>query len=265
MPRAAWASEVEAAVAAVEGADFIAIGERHDNPDHHRLQAALVAALAPAGLAFEMIPQAMEEAVNRLRADGASRDELAKALEWDALGWPDFSLYASIMEAVPRAYVAGGGLSRDTIGAIYKRGAIGAGDALAERYGLDEPLADDLRAAMLDEQFAAHCEMMPRERLGGMVDIQRAWDAAYADALYRAQVRGGGRAFLICGNAHARLDRGAPAYLARAFPEAKIASIGMMETGDTAPDGQFTVTLSAPAPEREDACEQMRQAMEKNE
>lgn len=265
MPRAAFASEIEAAVAAVEGADFIAIGERHDNPDHHRLQAALVAALAPAGLAFEMIPLAMEETVNRLRADGASREMLGEALEWEARGWPDFDLYAPILEAVPQAYVAGGNLSRETIGAIYERGAVGAGDDLAERYGLAEPLSDDLRAEMLDEQYAAHCEMMPRERLGGMVDVQRAWDAAYADALYRAQVRGGGRAVLICGNAHARLDRGAPAYLSRAFPDARIAAIGMMEDGEDAPEGQFTVTLSAPAPEREDACEQMRRAMEKAE
>jgi len=155
MPRAAWASQVDAAVAAVEGADLIAIGERHDNPDHHRLQAELVAALAPAGLAFEMIPQAMEETANRLRADGASREALAEALEWQARGWPDFALYAPILEAVPEAYIAGGALSREALGAIYERGAVGAGDALAERYDLAEPLADDLRAEMLDEQYAA--------------------------------------------------------------------------------------------------------------
>ena len=262
-PRFAFASDIDAAVAAVEGADYIAIGERHDNPQHHALQAQLVAALAPAGLAFEMIPQAKEEIVNRLRADGASREALAEALDWETSGWPDWSLYAPILEAAPEAYIAGGGLARSAIGGVYANGAAGVGEMLAERYALADDLPDEQRAAMLDEQYAAHCEMIEREKLGAMVEVQRAWDAAYAEALHRAGVAGGGRAVLICGNAHARLDRGAPAYLERAFPKAKVASIGMLEDDEEQPTGQFTITLSAPAPEREDACEQMRAAMEK--
>ena len=263
IPRAAIASDITAAVAAVEGADFIAIGERHDNPGHHRLQAELVAALSPAGLAFEMIPQAKEELVNRLRADGVSREELGEGLEWEASGWSDWPLYAAILEAAPEAYVAGGGLARADLGAVYSKGAAGIGEALAVRYGLAEPVPEATRTAMLDEQYAAHCEMIEREKLGAMVEVQRAWDAAYAEAWHRAGIAGGGRSVLICGNAHARLDRGAPAYLSRAFPEAKIASIGMLEDGEDEPEGQFTVTLSAPSPQRQDPCEQMRKAMEK--
>ena len=262
-PRFAYASDVAAAVAAVEDADFIAIGERHDNPEHHRLQAELVAALSPAGLAFEMIPQTKEEIVNRLRADGASRDALGEGLEWEDSGWSDWPLYAAILEAAPDAYVAGGGLARADLGAVYSKGAAGIGDALAARYGLADALPEAERAAMLDEQHAAHCEMIEREKLGAMVEVQRAWDAAYAEAWHRAGIAGGGRSVLICGNAHARLDRGAPAYLSRAFPDAKVASIGLLEDGDDKQIGRFTVTLSAPAPEREDPCEQMRKAMEK--
>jgi len=257
------ASEIDEVVAAVKSADFIAIGERHDNPGHHRLQADLVAALAPAGLAFEMIPQAKEETVNRLRADKVSREALGEALNWEESGWPEWSLYAPILEAAPEAYVAGGGLAKADLGTIYAQGAVGIGEELAERYGLAEPLPKAQRTEMLDEQFAAHCEMVEREKLGSMVEIQRAWDAAYAEAWRRAGVSGDGLSVLICGNAHARLNLGAPAYLARAMPDAKIASIGMLEGDEDAPDGQFTVTLSADAPERDDPCEQMRRALEK--
>lgn len=262
-PSISFASTISDAVAAVRGADFIAIGEFHDNPEHHRLQAQLVAALAPAGLAFEMIPQAMEETVNRLRADGVSRSALGEALEWEARGWPDWSLYAPILEAVPEAYIAGGGLAKADLGAVYAQGAVGIGETLSKRYALADPLPEDMRADMLDVQFDAHCGMIEREKLGAMVEVQRAWDAAYAEAWHRAGIAGGGLSVLICGNAHARLDRGAPAYLSRAFPDAKIASIGMLEDGMEQVEGQFTVTLSAVAPERDDPCEEMRKAMEK--
>ncbi len=257
------ASEVDEAVSVLKGADFIAIGERHDNPGHHRLQADLVAALNPKGLAFEMIPQAKEETVNRLRADEVSRKALGEALEWEESGWPDWSLYAPILEAVPAAYVAGGGLAKVDLGKVYSKGAVGIGDDLAKRYRLAEPLPEAQRTDMLNEQFAAHCELVERDKLGAMVEVQRAWDASYAEAWRRAGISGDGLSVLICGNAHARLDTGAPAYLAYALPDAKIASIGMLEEDEEAAEGQFTVTLSAAAPERKDPCEQMREALQK--
>lgn len=263
VPRGALASRVEDIAKAVGGARYIAIGERHDNPDHHVMQAELVAALAPAGLAFEMIPQAEETAVNAMRAEGATAAELESHLAEAAPGW-DWPVYTAIMAAAPGAYVAGGGLSKEALRAVYTDGAAGIGASLAERYGLDESLPEALREEMLEEQYSAHCEMIEREKLGAMVEVQRAWDAAYAEAWWRAREKGGGRSVLICGNAHARLDRGAPSYLAKAVPEARIAAIGMLEGEETAPGG-FTATLSAPVPEREDPCERMREAMGKKE
>jgi hypothetical protein len=96
-------------IAAARDVDIVVLGEVHDNPEHHRNQAAVVAALQPGALVFEMIPQASEDDVNRLRAGGASRDEIAEALAWDESGWPDFAGYAEILEAAPEARIFGGG------------------------------------------------------------------------------------------------------------------------------------------------------------
>ena len=260
-PRISFAATVSDAVAAVAEADFIAIGERHDNPDHHRMQAELVAALSPKGLAFEMVPQALEIAANEVRAGNGSREELGEALKWAERNWPDWSQYAPIFEAAPDAYIAGGGLSKAALGSVYSKGAAGIGEDLASRYGLAKPLSEDLHAKMLERQFAAHCELVERGKLGAMIEVQRAWDASYAEAWWRAGEEGGGRSVLICGNEHARLDRGAPAYLAEAFPDAKIASIGLLEGDET--DAAFSITLSAEAPEREDPCKAMRDAFKK--
>ncbi len=263
-PRTGWAVPrgIPAALAAVGDARFVAIGERHDNPAHHGVQAALVAALRPSAIAFEMIPRSSEEAVNRLRRAGATRQALAEAMEWEAQGWPDFDLYAPILEAAPDAYVAGGGLSHEAMAAVYTKGASGLGPEMTARYGLDESLAPAVEAMMLNEQYEAHCALLDRARLAPMVAVQRAWDAAYAEAWRRAGERGGGRAVLICGNAHARLRNGAPEYLARAMPGAAIAAIGQIEEGDTpVPDGLYTATVTSPAPARDDPCEHMRAMM----
>ena len=265
-PRVASArtTGIDAALSAIGDARFVAIGERHDNPAHQAAQAALVAALAPAGIAFEMVPREHEDTLNRLRREGASRDEIAAALDWSESGWPDFSHYAAVMEAAPDAYIAGGGLSRETLSAIYAQGASGLGPEMTARYGLDEPLAPDTEAAMLNEQYEAHCGLLDRARLAPMVAVQRAWDAAYAEAWRRAGERGEGRAVLICGNAHARLTTGSPAYLARAMPDAAIAAIGMTEEGDEPmPVGLYTATVETTRPERADPCEQMRESMGK--
>lgn len=253
---------VAGALNAVSGASHIAIGERHDNPDHHRIQAELVAALQPRGLAFEMIPANREATVNRMRREGASLDAIGEALDWAKSGWPDWSLYAPILAAAPDAYIAGGGLSRATVGRLYAEGAPGLGARMTARYGLDTPLAPDVMASMLDEQHDAHCGLMDRDRLAPMVAVQRAWDAAYADAWWRAGLRGDGLSILICGNAHARLDQGAPAYLSGAEAQARVASVGQLETGDDSVGTDiYTATISSAPPERGDPCEKMRAAM----
>jgi SAM-dependent methyltransferase len=77
--------------------------------------------------------------------------------------------------------------------------------------------------------IAAHCNMLPREAAGGMVEAQRLRDARFAAAAFRAFAAGGGqRAVLITGNGHARTDRGVPAYLKRVAPEVRVVSVGML-------------------------------------
>ncbi len=261
---AAAPTDIDAALDAIGDARFVAIGERHDNPAHHVVQARVVKALRPTGIAFEMIPKAHEEAVNLLRREDASRDDLATALDWEDSGWPDFAHYASIMEAAPEAYIAGGGLSRDSLSAIYKQGAPGLGEDMTIRYGLDEPLSADVEAAMLNEQYEAHCGLLDRARLSPMVSVQRAWDASYAEAWRRAGLHGKGRVVLICGNAHARLAGGAPAYLKKAIADATVAAIGQTEHGDEPVSAElYTATISSARPERGDPCERMRESLKK--
>jgi len=211
-------------------AESVLIGEVHDNPVHHRRQAWLIERLAPAGVAFEMIPEASEEGIQVFLEQGGEPTEIGPAIGWGRLGWPDWALYRPVFAALPEgAYIAGGGVSRRDL-----RGAIGGGATAAfgpgaSAYGLDEGLAPPVQAAAERAMIEAHCGKLPARAAAGMVEAQRLRDARFAHALRRAAAAGGGRAVLVTGNGHARTDRGVPRYLAAAEPGAEILSLGQIE------------------------------------
>jgi len=248
-------------VVALEQAQIVVLGEVHDNPVHHARQARLVRQLQPRGIAFEMVPGASEEGIQVFLAQGGARSEIGPAIGWDRMGWPDWDLYAPVFEAAAGAYIAGGGVARSEIRVAIEGGAATAYGAGAGDLGLDRPLDPTIRVELEDEMIAAHCNKLPRQAAGGMVEAQRLRDARFANAAWRALSEGGGgRAVLITGNGHARTDRGAPAYLRLVAPQVAVLSVGMIELApgaDPAAAAQGLpfdyVWFSGPA-EREDPC-----------
>ena len=251
-------ADVAAIVAAARDADVVILGETHDNPEHHRIQAEVVRALQPAALVFEMIPQADEDLVNRLRAEGAERDVIAAALRWTERGWPDFGFYAGILEAAPGARVFGAGQPPAEIRQAAAEGAAAAFGPDASTYGLDTALPPQEQAAREALQAAAHCGMVPRERLPAMVEVQRFRDAGLADAaLWARTLTGDGQVVVIAGTGHADRRRGMPAALAAADPELRVFALGQLESAPGA-DEAFDAVQLAPPPPRGDPCEALR-------
>ncbi|TVQ52022.1 MAG: hypothetical protein EA355_15860 [Rhodobacteraceae bacterium] len=259
-------------LAALAGADVVVLGEVHDNAEHHMAQAWLVSELAPAALAFEMIPRGMEGVLERLRAEGAPLAVIGAALEWESRGWPDWGLYAPILAAAPDAPITGGELGREASALAMREGAEAAArrgiGAAARLYRLDRPFDSETQAAAVAQQVAAHCDAIPEHVGERMVEAQRLRDAAFADAVLRARALGeDGLVALIAGSGHARIDRGAPLFLNKARPDLSVVSLAMVEAregaydwrgyaqgpGDAAPVFDF-VWFTAPAV-REDPCE----------
>lgn len=215
-------------------ADVVILGEVHDNPLHHRHQAAAVAAIQPAALVFEMLTPAQAGAY-----DGT----------WDSLGWtwPNPDMYRPILDATD-APIFGGDPGREVIRRAMTEGAASVFGEDAARFGLARALPD--QAALEAEQQAAHCNALPDEALPGMVEAQRLRDAELARAVIAAHVETGGPVVLIAGSGHARLDA-VPAVLARAAPALRVLSVGQVEGEGDQP---FDLWLTAPAPDREDPC-----------
>ncbi len=232
--------------------DVLILGEVHDNPAHHRVQADMVAEFAPSAIVFEMLTPAQAGAVTPANRDDQA--ELAEALDWASSGWPDFAMYHPIFTAAPEAAIYGAQVPREAARAAFETGIAEAFSGDAVKYGLTEPLPQDEQQRREALQLEAHCDALPEEMLPGMVQIQRLRDAELARAVVAAMDdTGGGPVAVITGNGHARKDWGVPAYLARAAPGLDVHVIG--QTEDDAPlEGGFDEVISAPAVERDDPC-----------
>lgn len=248
---------------AAQAADVVILGEVHDNPAHHMVQAGAVSANDPAALVFEMLTPAQAETVtpDLLNDENALR----AALDWDNSGWPDFAIYYPIFAAAgalanpPRIY--GAQVPRSDARAAMQAGLVETFGADSVAYGLSAPLDSDQQSAREALQMTAHCDALPAELLPAMVDVQRLRDATLARATLAAldetaTDETGGRVLVITGNGHARKDWGVPAYLARLRPALSVLSLGQSEGG--AIDGGFDLILPAAPVDRPDPCEAFR-------
>jgi uncharacterized iron-regulated protein len=213
---------------------FVLLGEKHDNADHHRLEARLVRALVAAGrhpaVLFEMLDADQAPALARfLGSHPADASGLDAAIDWKASGWPDWTWYRPIADAAlaARLPIGAANLSRATTRSLAREGGGALDPREAARLGLDRPLAPVIEAQMADEVRAAHCGTVPEPTVSRMVLVQRARDANMGARMVEAGREDG--AVLITGFGHARIDRGVPAQLAWQSPGASVVSVAFLE------------------------------------
>lgn len=260
---------------AIGDAAYVMLGEMHDNPDHHVLQARLVRAIGAAGarpaLAFEMMEEddqpAIDGAVARAPRDP---DAIARAVDWRHSGWYDFAMYRPIFAAGLDAGmpIVGANLPVALAKKLAFEGADALTPALRAALAKAEPLAPELVDSLRAEMKRAHCDApMPEKILDRLALAQRARDVQMALRLAGAGAAG---AVLVTGNGHARLDRGVPASLERESPGRPVVSVGLFEVtpGKAEPAlyaeefGKgplpFDFVVFTPAAEREDPCAGLR-------
>lgn len=240
----------EEAMTRLAGADHVLLGEKHDNAEHHRLQAEIVREIAARGrrpaLVLEMLghDQAPALATYLAGRPGDARGFVA-AVGWR---WNDWPMYEPILTAALGAEwpIAAGNLGRDTTRAIMRGGS----EATASL----PPLPSGAEAALLDQLEASHCGHVPRERLGPMLQVQRARDGSMAAAMAANP-----QSVLITGAEHARTDRGVPWMLRGLAPGKRVLALAFVELRDGAPPPRelpFDVVWFTAEKERGDPCAQ---------
>ena len=258
---------------------YVLLGEKHDNADHHRLQARAVQSMVAAGrrpaVVFEMFTSAQAAALARHLAE-RPRDAagIADAVNWKASGWPDWAWYQPIAAAAldAGAPVVASNFDADQLRALRRDGYAALDRAFVARYQLDAPLPAETDRVLTKVRRYSHDGHAPYRIVPGMIAVQRARDARFADTMVGA---GGNGAVLIAGAGHVRNDRGVPAFLRRvAPPDATIVTIGFLEveTRHARPrdyagrfDGAlpFDYVWFTPATSDVDPCEEFRKSLER--
>lgn len=267
-----------ALVAELARARYVLLGEKHDNPDHHLLQAWILGELQAQGrtplVAFEMLHTGQADALARhVQARPGKIEGLAEAVGWASSGWPEWALYEPIFAVAMAAGwpLKAANLPPPEVRRIATEGLAALGAERAAVLALDRPLGKAAVASLAAEIEASHCGHATPELVAAMTTAQRVRDAVMADALLGA---GEGGAVLIAGAGHVRRDRGVPWYLAARGAGEGVRSVALLEVRDGVEDAAAMVEAGAglapfdylwftPRVDDEDPCEKFRAQLEK--
>lgn len=222
-------------------ADFLLLGERHDNPDHHLLQAEVLRSLIPLGrrptVGFEMFGLDDAGAIaNHLASAPNDAAGLGRAVNWNKSGWPDWAMYQPIAEAALQAQlrIVATNLPLATARKMSSDGLAALEPSVRRELGLDRPLFDAMFATMAADIRNSHCGYASEESVKAMVGVQRARDAQMAQSLIAAGDPDG--AILVAGAGHVRNDYGIPVYLTAMAPGKQVISIAFLEVDNQKPE-----------------------------
>jgi uncharacterized iron-regulated protein len=256
-------------------ADFVLLGERHDNPDHHLLQAEVVRSLIAVGrrpaVGFEML--GLDDATtiaNHLAAASNDAAGLGRAVNWNKRGWPDWAMYQPIAEAALQAKlrIVATNLPLATARKMTRDGLAALEPRVVRDLGLDRPPSESVFERMAADIRDAHCGYASEQTVKAMVDVQRARDAQMAQSLIAAGDPDG--AILVAGAGHVRNDYGIPVYLRAKATERRVISIAFVDVDKQKtepqsyalpyPDGRlpFDYVWFTPRVDDQDPCEKFK-------
>jgi uncharacterized iron-regulated protein len=261
-------------------ADFILLGERHDNLDHHRLQAEVLRGLIALGrrpaVGFEMFGLDDAGAIaNHLAVAPNDAAGLGAAVNWSKSGWPDWTMYQPIAETALQANLAivATNLPSASAKKMSRDGLAALEPSMRRELGLNRPLSDATFATMAADIRTSHCGYGSDESLKAMVAVQRARDAQMAQSLIAAGEPNG--AILVAGAGHVRNDYGIPIYLAANAPGKQVVSIAFVEVDDQKTEPRdhtqpalkgrlpFDYVWFTPRVDDEDPCEKFRSQIDR--
>lgn len=222
------AEEFKALTTQLLKADYVLLGEEHDQPAIHLFRARLLRELAKHRPLLVSLEHITRDKQAILDANLAHPEKLRQALNWDKSGWPKWSMFEPLFFALSE------------IKAVVRCGNRKIDDSFYDLspYGLDAPLPHEDRLSNELKTMHPPSMKIPLER---MVLAQRRRDASFAASLDlgKATLR-----ILLAGNGHIRKDYGVPWYIRYHQPDARIVSVAMVSgSGDDLKDGQFDYSI----------------------
>lgn len=239
-------------------ADFVLLGEIHDNPVHHQVRGAMLTALAarkPA-VVFEQLARASGPIP--APAAGEAEEAWLDANGFDRKGWK-WPLHRPVVDAAlsHASTLWGSNVPRAALRSVVRDGTAAAPPELSALIAR-VPLDSAARAGIDQELFDGHCGKLPQEMVPGMRAAQEVRDAAMTDAMLSAGAAA--PAWLIAGDGHVRMDMGVPRLLRTLAPASGMLVVGFVERGtaDATPGPaaarRYQLLVITPVAAREDPC-----------
>lgn len=222
-------------IARSRGAEFVLLGETHDNPVHHRIQNSILKALSDTGskpsLVMEQFDFEQQPQIDRsMSTETSVADSLMQLGQTMAAGW-EWPQYKPLIETAKARQLPlrAANLSRNRLLRVSRQGfsALGAGEA--RRLALDSGWSDAQETQLEKDIVAGHCGMLPATAAPAVARAQRARDAMMADALLNVPTA---TAVAILGREHVRRDLAVPGYLAARAPHRKVVVVGLIESNN---------------------------------
>jgi uncharacterized iron-regulated protein len=247
--------------------DYLLLGEKHDNPDHHALQALVTIAILQSNklsaLSLEMMDSTIQSKLDLiLDQDFGSLDDLKSYLDWDSDGW-NWDFYSPLIQLAVNASIPlyAGNISTETMRSVY-----GAEQASP----LQKIVGPEVMDQLLSDIDSSHCGLLPESQFPPMVAVQQARDSAMASSLVQTQPNR--LSILIAGNYHVRQDLGVPNYLLASNGDLErddIVSLAFIEVSEELTNAEDYVESTAgvsaydyiwftPAVSNEDYCASLR-------
>jgi uncharacterized iron-regulated protein len=239
-------------------ADFVLLGELHDNATHHALRGQLITAFGASRPAIVFEQFAETSAPLALPAEGESREAWLDRSGFDRQAW-NWPLHQPVVDAAITngASLWGSGVSREALRSVVRDGETAAPARL--RSLMENAPLDSAAQVVLDlELVAGHCGQLPANMVPGMRAAQIVRDASMANALRNA--RQDAPAWLIAGNGHVRRDIAVPRLLRVMDPGLSVVAVGFLERtpsgAEPSPDARavFDLVVVTPHNERPDPC-----------
>lgn len=248
----------------LRNADFVLLGELHDNAVHHETRGRLLAAVADIRPAVVFEQLASAPGALPLPDDRTPSEAWLDGHGFDRTAWR-WPLHRPVVEAamVHGRGIWGSGLSREFLNGAVRNGKAALPPALQDIM-TRVPLDSAARTIMDRELVDGHCGQLPDRMVGGMRTAQEARDASMAGAMLAAARAEAGPVWLVAGNGHVRGDVAVPRILRPLAPGKSVLAVGLLEApaGGGLPAAEawagFDLVLVTPRAERADPCASFR-------
>jgi uncharacterized iron-regulated protein len=247
------------------GAQVVYLGESHDNPRHHADQARVLEAMLAGGarpaLAFEMLTQDQQPAVDAAMLEPADPVALAERLRWVERNWPSFEMYRPLFD-LARSYglpVIAIDLPQTVVRRISREGLASLAPDERSRVGSRLARDDNRERAIGREIDRAHCGLLPAAAVPRMVEAWHARNVSMAQRILEALDRAA-QVVVIVGRGH-QAPGGLADQVEALRPGTRQLIVDFVETEQTASDlavSESRIVWPGPPLDRPDPCASLR-------